>query len=163
MELIDVLQQINQNSQHASAPTDLAIGTVTKAAPLEISINAHMGPIKEPVLYLTSAVIEKKIPVLEHTHGAPAGVTDQAPAHSHALKEGGLTEPGGGHSHSLPGGATGAALQQQEIACLENGEKLPVEKGYIVLNRGLREKDKVLMLRVQHGQKFIVLSRIFGR
>ena len=31
----------------------------------------------------------------------------------------------------------------------------------IILNRRLEEGDRVLLLRVQHGQKFIVLSRIF--
>ena len=37
----------------------------------------------------------------------------------------------------------------------------PVEGGYIILNRGLEAGDKVLMLRVQNGQKFLVLSRVF--
>lgn len=163
MELIDVIQQINQQSQRASAPTDLVTGTVVKADPLEISINAQMEPIKEQIIYLTGAVIEKKIPILEHTHQAAGGATGQAQEHTHPLKDGGRTELGGAHSHSLPGGKSGAALKREEIFCLENGEKLPVEDGYIILNRGLREKDKVLMLRVQHGQRFVVLSRIFEK
>ena len=45
--------------------------------------------------------------------------------------------------------------------CWEDGKKLPVKDGFIILNRRLEEGDRVLLLRVQHGQKFIVLSRIF--
>lgn len=43
-------------------------------------------------------------------------------------------------------------------------KKLPLskDKKYIILNRALEKGDKVLLLRVQNGQKFIVLSRIFG-
>ena len=37
---------------------------------------------------------------------------------------------------------------------------LPVENGFIILNRGLAVGDKVLLLRVQSGQKFIILSRV---
>ena len=46
MELIDVLHQINQQSQQASAPTDLTTGTVVGTDPLEISINPQMRPIR---------------------------------------------------------------------------------------------------------------------
>ena len=147
MELIDALHKICQQSQQASAPTDLVTGTVVKTSPLEISINPQMRPIKRQLLYLTSAVIEKKLPILEHTHVLPAGETVAASGHLHALTE----------------GETDPALKESEIACLENGEELPVEDGYLILNRGLREKDRVLMLRVQHGQRFIVLSRIFEK
>ena len=50
-----------------------------------------------------------------------------------------------------------------DIFCLEDGKKLPVKDGYIILNRGLEKGDKVLMLRVCRGQQFIILSRIFER
>ena len=46
------------------------------------------------------------------------------------------------------------------ITCYENGQALPND-GFITLNRGLELGDKVLMLRVQHGQKYVVLSRVF--
>lgn len=46
------------------------------------------------------------------------------------------------------------------VACIENGETLPVEDGYTILNRGLEPGDAVLLLRVERGQKYIVLSRI---
>ena len=129
MELRDVLYSMMRESQRAGQPTDLRVGTVTSDEPLEISINPAMAPLGRDVLYLTSAVVERKIPALAHTHAVPQG------------------------------GTTGQALEN--LACLENGAPLPVEDGYILLNRGLRAGDRVLLLRVQSGQKFIVLSRIF--
>ncbi len=47
------------------------------------------------------------------------------------------------------------------IRCVENGKDLPVTENEVILNRGLQVGDKVLLLEVQHGQQFIVLSRIF--
>lgn len=49
----------------------------------------------------------------------------------------------------------------QASVCTENGAALPKGEGYVVLNRGLAVGDRVLMLRVERGQKCIVLSRIF--
>ena len=45
--------------------------------------------------------------------------------------------------------------------CIENGQPLPVEDGYIILNRALAAGDKVLLLRVETGARYIVLSRMF--
>ena len=156
-----------QENQAASQPAELKIGTVTRTAPLEISINPQMAPLRSGLLYLTSAVVERKIPVLAHSH------TTQGLAHSHTT--GGL-----GHTHALNGTGTDPALDGSyassealeqdsftssqaltELSCLENGAPLPVRDGYILLNRGLETGDRVLMLRVQHGQKFVVLSRLF--
>lgn len=128
MELIQALQMVMQKNYQAMQPTDLVIGTVTGISPLEITSNTAMAPLRAPVLYLTENVIEKKIPVLQHTH-------------------------------TVPDGNTGTALES--VACVENGQALPVEGGYIILNRALQVGDKVLMMKVQKGQKFVVLSRVF--
>lgn len=128
MELIQALQQIMQKNMQAMQLTNLVIGTVTAESPLEITSSTAMAPLRAGVLYLTEPVIEKKIPILQHTH-------------------------------TTPDGATGSALES--VVCQEDGKPLPVEDGYIILNRKLEVGDKVLMLRVQNGQKFIVLSRVF--
>ena len=185
MELRDVIYQMIQQSLRASQPADLRVGTVTGTDPLEISINPAMTPLRREVLY-PAAVVEKKIPVLGHTHSM------DGLAHSHTVSGLGHTHGTGGlaHSHTVeaeePTGtalsgfyesdtsltgtyATSTALgggregtqALGEVRCIENGAPLPVEKGYVILNRALAAGDKVLLLRVQGGQKFIVLSRIF--
>lgn len=147
MTLAEQLYHMMQQNQKAMQLTDLEIGTVVSADPLEISINAAMAPLRREVLYLTAAVVEKKIPVLEHVHSISV-----------------LT-----HSHSNSAGSTTSALtgsydtdkRLTDIAVTENGTMLPVEDGYIILNRGLQVGDSVLILRVQQGQKFVVLSRVY--
>jgi len=169
MELSDVLRQMMQDTMAASQPTNLCIGTVTSAEPLEVTISTDMGPLKSQVLYLTSAVIEKKLPILEHYH------TTKGFRHTHTVS--GLS-----HSHSAEEGDTGPALEgeyhtgdglvqdafdsdkkllEAEIVCYEHGKPLPVKDGFIILNRALEQGDRVLLLRVQNGQKFIILSRVF--
>ena len=128
MELIDAIYQMAQKTQQASQPTELCTGTVASASPLEITIDTAMAPLRAPVLYLTSAVVEKKITALKHNHIASSMQTTDA---------------------------------LEDVVCMENGVALPKDAQYITINRALKAGDRVLLLRVQHGQKFIVLSRIF--
>lgn len=169
MDLIDTLHGIVEQSMSAYGLSDLAIGTVTKADPLEVAIRESMAPLPQEVLHLTAAVVEKKIPILTHEH------VTRGFRHRHTVS-------GLGHSHSAPEGGTGPALEGeyptgdsllpdaytsdqrlQRIVCYEDGKPLPVEDGYIILNRALAPGDKVLLLRCMRGQQFIILSRIFER
>lgn len=169
MSLLGVVQEISQQNTAAGHPTDYETGTVTSADPLEITINTAMAPLKAPVLILTESVVEKKIPVLEHAHNTSGF------AHTHQVSS--LN-----HSHSYDAGTTGSALAgtypteeslsqdtytsderllEGQMICYEHGKPLPVEDGYIILNRALEAGDQVLMLRVAHGQRYIILSRVF--
>lgn len=142
MELADVLRQMSEEGMNAAQLTDLRIGTVASADPLQIICNPAMPPLEAGVLYLTSAVTERKIPVLFHNHTISAGKTETAEA----------------HVHDIPEKETGFSLDN--LSVLENGRPLPVKDGYIILNRGLEAGDKVLMLRVMRGQRYIVLSHV---
>lgn len=171
MELSDVLRGMMEDSIRAYSTTDLAVGTVVSEKPLKVKVREDMDALPEETLWLTAAVIEKKIPVLEHLH------TTNGFRHGHTL-------PDLSHTHSGEEGDTGPALDEsmetetalnqdafdsdnrllkREIICYEDGKPLPVEDGYIILNRKLEEGDKVLLLRVCRGQQFIILSRIFER
>lgn len=153
MELIEVIQQIMQNSMNAAQPCDLEVGTVVSAVPLQISINGQQAPLQAQVLYLTESVVEKKIPVLNHIHHI------NSLSHRHSSSETALTGSYPTLTSLVSQGANGD--QTQDIICYEHGKTLPVKDGYILLNRALEEGDKVLLLRVQRGQKFIILSRVF--
>lgn len=188
MDLIDTLHGIVEGSMNAYGLSDLAVGTVTSAEPLEVTVREAMAPLPQEVLWLTAAVIEKKIPVLGHEHitkGFRHRHTVSGLGHSHGISN-------LGHAHDAPEGTTGSALngayqtgeglggehltnealtpdaytsdkRLEDIVCYEDGKPLPVKDGYIILNRGLAVGDKVLMLRVMRGQQFIILSRIFER
>ena len=171
MDLTDVMRQMMQQSMEGYGLSDMTIGTVTSAKPLKVKIREGMADIPQEALRLMAAVIEKKIPILEHFH------TTEGFRHAHAL-------PDLSHAHSGEEGETGPALDgsyetgeglqqdafdsdnrllKNEIICYEDGKPLPVKDGYIILNRALETGDKVLMLRVMRGQQFIILSRVFEK
>ena len=188
MDIVDILHQISEDAMRSYGLADLAVGTVTSEKPLEVKVREDMAALPEETLWLTVGVIEKKIPVLKHTHITAGFKHDhELPDISHEHEVSGLS-----HSHSAEGGETGGALDGSyqteaglsesfqtetslnhdafesderltDIVCLEDGKELPVKDGYIILNRGLEKGDKVLMLRVCRGQQFIILSRIFER
>lgn len=136
MELAEVLYLFAQDAMKNGGLTDLTIGTVTGVNPLEITTKVAMAPLRQQVLFLTEPVIEKKIPILQHNH---------------VIHD---TYTGGGESEDN--------LLKNAIVCYEDGKALPVQNGYIILNRALEVGDKVLLLRVMGGKRFIVLSRVFG-
>ena len=159
MGLGQTLYQMMQDNQAAGQPTDLKIGTVTGVDPLEITTNTQMAPLRESVLLLTESVVEKKIPVLAHKHYI------QTLGHSHTASGGQTsTDLTGSYlsESSLVSSGHDGTLQGADIVCWEHGQALPVEDGYIILNRKLAVGDKVILLRVQNGQKYIILSRVFG-
>lgn len=167
MELRDVLYHMMQQNAAAMQPAELCFGTVTGVKPLQISLSAQTAPLEGAQLVLTSAVVERKIPALAHSH------TTAGFAHTHGVS--GLS-----HTHTAGSAETSGALggvyqtqaglaqdaflsdaQLESVSCVENGAPLPAGGGFITLNRALAVGDKVLLLRVQRGQKYIVLSRVF--
>lgn len=143
MTLLEVLVDVVNSVNGASQLTDMVIGTVTSVSPLEITIDVSQAAIKSEIIYLTDAVIEKKLSTLSHTHTVSGSTgAGGSPSHSHGVS---LT--------------TSDALGN--TVCTENGVALPYDASGITLNRGLAVGDKVLMLSVQHGQKYVVLSRLF--
>lgn len=169
MELSDVLRQMMQQSMEGYGLSDMTIGTVTGTKPLAVKIREGMADIPQEALLLTAAVVEKKIPILKHKH-----ITEGF-RHSHRLPD--LT-----HAHAGAEGETGPSLEGSletetaldpdaypsderldNIICYEHGKPLPVKDGYIILNRALAAGDKVLLLRVMRGQRFVILSRVFEK
>lgn len=126
MQLSDVLFQMMTQNNAAGQPTDMCIGTVTKAKPLEISVNPAMDALKEEVLYLTDAVRDYNVDItvdwFTENESGGGGYAEFA-VHKHAVK----------------------------------GRK------EIHVHNDLQVGEKVLLLRVLHGQRFIVLSRLKER
>lgn len=140
MELVDALHILNQKSMLASQLCDVVIGTVLSITPLKISIDLAMAPLTTEVLYLTENVVKKQFTALTHSHNT---------IHTHTVTEGSISSAGN-CSSELSG-----------IKCYINGKAVPNETGYVTLNPGLIAGDKVILLRVQNGQKFIVLSKLY--
>lgn len=97
MDLLGVLNQVVQNNTEGQKLTDLAIGTVTSANPLQIQIDPQMPPLPAEVLLLADSVVERTEDVIIEPwlktalEGADIPVTDEVIGTvtvQHGLEEG---------------------------------------------------------------------------
>lgn len=116
---------------------DIIVGTVTSVSPLKVKIDKR--EISETFLIVgalckeTAITAPEAFTIPEHTHSVPA----------HGTQSGG--DPS--HSHSVNALTTG------------QGKSTPTK---IILWRGLKVGDSVLMLKVAKGQKYFILQRLEG-
>lgn len=144
MQLADVLYQMMAQSAAAGQPAELCIGTVSRAEPLAITIDPAMPPLPREILYLTDAVRDYNLNItIDWFTENDAFMNGR---HTHEIRD---TYTGGGscgegnlnttHKHAIKG------------------------KKSVVVHNSLAVGEQVLLLRIQHGQKFVVLSRLEGR
>ena len=169
--LLTTIQSLAVNAVNSTSPVQYCCGTVSQISPLSIRLNERTRELTGEAILLTEPVVEKLLTINKHTHQIGAGVG----THTHSI-EVPVTPP---PPAEVPiGTAKGATFPPTEIdsateivnkvisgKCTEHKKDLPVkedsEKIVITLNRALEKGDKVLMIKVSSGQRFIVLSRIF--
>lgn len=173
--LLTTIQSIAVNAVKSTVPVEYCIGTVTSESPLKVRLNDSTLEVWGDTLMLTSAVVERKMTIKKHNHG----IGDELKGHVHEyVGEGGKLLTGGpalAPPVSTPGAPKPFVTNKVDDEVLDafvtefGKEKLNVEKPtdkseiVVTLNRGLKKGDKVIMIRVCGGQKFIILSRIFKR
>lgn len=142
MSLLQILQQINDQAESARQPTDMLIGTVTGVDPLEVTLDIQQAALREEVLFLTDSVIEKKLGSDGRFYraGVPLESNFEFPEGVELVLE---------YNSST------------EIITPTLNPEDPGAVTYAVVTPALGIGDKVLLLSVMHGQKFIVLSRLY--
>lgn len=117
----------------ASGPSGLYFGTVVSVSPLEIAVDQTLT-LNESTLILSSLVQDITI-------SATMDHTTESYTHTHSISD---TYSGGGsassdtHVHSYSG------------------------KKSFILHFGLEVGEKVILLRMQGGQRYLVLDRVRG-
>lgn len=172
--LLTTIQSIAVNAVNSTNPITFTFGVVTNESPLRIRIEQNTINLEGDSLILTANVIEKTIEIDKHTHAYDANTL----AHTHAIVKQPVTtgEPPG---PVVPvGTCTGTTVSSADMGqqvmdtvlsarCIEHGETREGEvatdqsKIVITVTRKLKKGDKVVMLRVSGGQRFIVLSRVY--
>lgn len=134
MALIDTMKKVAEQSQSVNVPVAFMFGSVTATAPLTIRVDNRFD-ISGDAIVLTKEF--KAGPYATHTHTINP--------HSHTVPQH-STEPAGEgpHSHSV------APVTTQATGLTTNPET------YF----GLAVGDKVVLLRNQGGQAFLVLGRV---
>lgn len=165
---VDLIKKAALDAVAASKPTEIRFGTVLSASPLKIQLNQKLI-LSENQVILTRNVTDYEIDMAvshttemalenggSHSHGY-TGTTDSAGEHTHEASGSEATitvQPNGIHSHSYSGGTETVTL----TGLLHNHQYSGVKK-YKVHN-ALVSGDKVALLRLQGGKRFLVLDRI---
>lgn len=161
--LLTVIQNIAVNAVRATIPVQYCYGTITNDNPLSIRINDGTIEITGESILLTEPVVEKKITIQKHTH--KIGSTLAGHKHMFTYTDTGTPVTSTTNPSTDINTDTTIIDTILDAVCTEHGVDLPTdsnsERIVITTNRALEKDDKVLMMRVSAGQKFIVLSRIF--
>lgn len=131
-DIIEAAKIAALRAVEASKPSGVYLGTVTSISPLKINVEQKMT-LESPQLILARDVTEYKVDMtVDHW-------TENETAHTHAVIDtytgGGTSEPTT-HRHAYKGRKT------------------------FTVHNGLIVGDKVILLRVQGGQKYVVLDRV---
>lgn len=175
--LVEVIKKVALEAVKASNPTSLVIGTVTSTSPLQITVDQKLT-LDEDFLILTKNVknhyvdmsvshstVSNGIAGLSHSHSY-SGETEEnnIDAHTHNITsetgEMASSEAIAGttlHKH-LYSGTTNEAFSNSESATKHSHEYKGKKK--IMLHYGLKQGESVLLIKMQGGQKYIVLDRI---
>ncbi len=136
--LLQIMKQASSDAIEAGKPVNLIYGVVEKVSPLEIRVDQKLL-LTKGFLVLTRNVMDYDVE-MEVSHE-----TELSGAYEHK------------HSVSTSGGSgTSDTNKQPSHQHVYKGKKT-----YHVLN-GLRAGEKVVMIRMQGGQRFLILDRMEG-
>lgn len=145
--LVELIKKAADEANEASKPMGVYFGTVTKDEPLEINVEQKINLTKE-FLILTNAVKDHYVDItvshntekttIDHTHDVQGSTgSADSPPHTHKVDITSQTnEPTTTHLHAYKG------------------------KKKMLIHNGLKIGEKVMLLRVQGGQKYVVVDRI---
>ncbi len=145
-DLLKVLKQSSTEAVAASQPTNVSFGVVTGIEPLEILVDQRLS-LTAPHLILSRNVTEFSIFVSMEWESEKAGDKE----HDHGLEI--EIDDGGDPSHTH-----GVNCEMSA----ENMEHLHEVKGKkeLIIHNALVVGDRVILIRMHGGQKYIVLDRL---
>lgn len=154
-EIALLIKQLAVDAVNAEKPTDLLFGRVVSENPLKIQTDQKII-LNEECLVLSGSVMERTIDVSVSTGTNIEGGFDISHSHSYS----GETEieqiqpdlPA--HSHSYNGSTSVWGFVIPAHKHIIEGRKK------VILHLGLKNGEKVILLRLKGGQQFLVLDRV---
>lgn len=144
--IIKLIKRAALDAVMAQKPMAFCLGEVVSASPLKITVDQKMT-LTAAQLILTNAVRDYVVYMtIDHSTGSALGSIDLTHKHSYS----GTTS--GNESYS---GNTGNAGAKD----LTHSHSITGKKKYTV-HLGLKTGEKVILLRCDGGQKFIVFDRV---
>lgn len=173
--LVEIIKKAALEAVSASNPTSLVIGMVTSTSPLQITIEQRLT-LDEDFLILTKNVtdhyvdmsvshstVSQGIAGLSHSHKY-SGYTQEIniDEHKHTIQGSeSLLETSTAvngttlHKHHYEGSTDGALSAEATL----HGHSYKGRKK-VLMHYGLKQGESVLLIKMQGGQKYIVLDRI---
>lgn len=162
-ELLEIIKKAAKDAYEASNPTGILYGTVTNVNPLEINVEQRMTLSRE-FLILTKNVVDYTVDV---NINWSTEVKNLNVNHNHSI----------GGELSINSNATINPNPDNINISIENeiNNKMVIEQKNIDISHkhdisgiktlticnGLKNGDKVILIRVQGGQRYIVLDKVY--
>ena len=148
---VELVKRAAMEAFNAAMPSTFMFGTVIETSPLKIQVD-QKTILTSPFLVLSSLVSDFTVDMTvdETTSSALDSVNLD---HTHGLS--GTTNPGGSDNHKHNLDVTTATAGATDLT---HTHTVTGKKTFIV-HLGLKKGEKVILIRQQGGQKFIVLDR----
>lgn len=176
-ELVRLIKRAALEAVEAEKPAAVCFGRVVSAAPLKISVEQRLT-LGENQLILTEAVKNHYADV--YFSGFTNTDAFMNAAHSHIISKAEGGGEGGSRSDAASGNREDISENREDILGNREGgsenehEELTCDGGdldtrhrhgfsgrkRIMIYNGLREGEKVILLRAEGGQRFIVIDRL---
>lgn len=152
-ELLRIIKQSAVDAVEASKPVNIVFGTVTNASPLEIQVEQKLVLKKEQLVLsrnVTKHVVSATMKIDTDTQTISFDFS-----HDHSLNV--ETTSAEGHTHNVTGNTDNEKLTDSK------NHKHTIDGTFnITINNELKKNDRVILLRKQEGQQYIVLDRVGG-
>ncbi len=145
-DLVKLIKRASTDAVETTQPTAVLFGVVTATEPLEITVEQRF------VLGMAQLILSRN--VTEHTlKVSMAWEVERSGDAKHSHTATVAVESGGDPSH------THGATATVETSNLEHLHEVIGEKE-LVIHNALQLEEKVLLVRMQGGQKFLVVDRV---
>ena len=139
-QFLNTLKKAAQQAIEESTPSTILFGTVTSISPLNINVEQKMNLTSE-FLILTKNVVDYET---EMTINWSTEIINQNMNHSHDV--------------SVTGEASVSIGQYSKDLSHSHGIK---GRKKVTIHNALKNGDKVILIRQQGGQKYVVLDKIY--
>lgn len=148
-DLVKLIKKAALDAVEASKPCNIVFGTVTSVSPLKINVEQKMT-LTSAQLVLSRNVTDYKVKFEIDAETESGGNIDLTHNHNYS----GTTGSYNSHTHDYSG-----TTENDSVTNITHSHKFKGTKEMTIKN-ALKVDDEVIMVRMQGGQKYIVIDRV---
>lgn len=160
MNLVKAISDVVNENLRKTDFTDYVMGTVTSTSPLKIQTSLYEPEIQGNMLMRTEGVVPKSLDLsglIDSGHNHPYGGAQGVDSGTSTSSDKDYTDVGWVNVIQGPGTPI-----TPKVTMTIDGKAYPMSSsGEVVLNEGLAEGDPVIMMRVDNGNRFLIISKVY--